>query len=81
MRSIVSVFLLALALAAGCTSPQYAKPNQDMAALEADFTDCYSDGALQANTPPYPDSPIAAGDKATDACMLTRGYEHHLRLF
>ena len=81
MRSIAPLLVLALALAAGCTATPYAKPNQDLAAVNAEFTDCYSDGALKANTPPYPDRPLAAVDDAADTCMKQRGYQPEHRFF
>lgn len=81
MRQAVLLILLALVVASGCTRPPYSGPDKTLDAVENDFADCYSVAALQANTPPYPDSPLRAVDRETDACMQARGYTGHLRLF
>lgn len=81
MRSVIPTVLLVLALASGCTRPPYSDPGKDLAAVDADFTDCYSRASLTANTPPFPDSPLRAVDSEADACMKARGYQEHFRLF
>lgn len=80
MRQAVLLVLLALAVACGCTRPPYSSPNKDLTAVDKDFADCYSQAALTANTPPYPDSPISKVHEETDTCMTGRGYQGQLRL-
>ena len=81
MRLASFILLSALVLTAGCTTPPYSKPGQELAATEADYTDCYSQASLTANTPPFPDAPLSVVRAETDACMTQRGYQRHLRLF
>jgi len=81
MRRIVSLLLLSLALAAGCTRPPYAKPGTELSAVEDDYTDCYSNASLAVNTPPFPDRPLTQVDRDADACMKERGYVSKIRVF
>ena len=80
MRRIIPLLLLALALAAGCTRPPYAKPGAELTAVENDYTDCYSKASLDVNTPPFPDRPLTVVDQDADACMKERGYVPKIRL-
>lgn len=80
MRQAVLLVLLVLAVTCGCTRPPYSSPDKDLAAVENDFTDCYSRATLTANTPPYPDSPISVVHDETDTCMTGREYHRQLRL-
>jgi hypothetical protein len=68
-------------VASGCTNPPYSSPGKELDAVNNDFTDCYTQASLKANTPPYPDSPLRVVDKETDACMQARGYKGHLWWF
>jgi hypothetical protein len=81
MRQVLLVALLALTVAAGCTSPPYTGPGKDLATLENDHTDCYSQAALTANTPPYPAYPLREVDRQCDTCMDGRGYQKQFRPF
>ncbi len=81
MRRIPLLILFVLTLAAGCTRPPYSSPGKDLAAVEDDYTDCFSKASLTVNTPPFPDRPIKERCVQTDACMQERGYKHHFRLF
>jgi len=78
---LIRLLLPALILTAGCTSPPYSKPGQELAPIDADYTDCYTQASLTANTPPFPDAPLRVVDKEADACMKGRGYQQHFRLF
>jgi len=81
MRALFPLFLLAVVLTIGCTRPPYSKPGQELSAIDNDFTDCYSQASLTANTPPFPESPLQTVDNESDACMIKRGYQSHIRLF
>ncbi|WP_300156026.1 hypothetical protein [Solidesulfovibrio sp.] len=81
MRRTAFVALLLASVACGCTRPPYSSPGKDLAVMEEDYTDCFTKASLTVNTPPFPDSPLRQADKDTDACMLERGYQRHLRLF
>ena len=81
MRRFIPLLLLALALAAGCTRPPYAKPGAELSAVEDDYTDCYSQASLAVNTPPFPDRPLSVVDSDADACMKERGYASKIRMF
>jgi hypothetical protein len=81
MRSMFLLVLLALTVSAGCTRTPYSSPGKDLGAVDDDYTDCYSQAALTANTPPFPDSPLRVVDREADACMTGRGYQSQFRLF
>ncbi len=79
MRRILLLLALLVSLAAGCTKPPYASPGKDLAAVEEDYTDCFTKASLSVNTPPFPGNPVAQSDKDADACMKERGYTPHMR--
>jgi len=81
MRQFIALALLTIVLSLGCTRPPYSSQGKELAAVDADFTDCFTLAALAANTPPYPDAPLRVVDQKTDGCMTERGYQKHLRLF
>jgi hypothetical protein len=76
MRRIVMLALLTLIMAAGCTRAPYSSPSKDVGTVDMDYTDCYSQAALTANTPPFPDSPLRVVDNEADTCMKARGYQY-----
>lgn len=73
-RHLIIACCLAILAAAGCTKPPYTAPDKDLAQLNGDYTDCYSQASLVANTPPYPDNIPRTITEQTDACMKSRGY-------
>jgi len=81
MRRVFFLALLTVILGMGCTRPPYSSPSKDLAAVDADFTDCYTLASLATNTPPYPNAPLWEVDRQADACMTTKGYQKHFRLF
>jgi len=76
MRRIAFLALLSLVVAAGCTRAPYSSPSKDLDAVNMDYSDCYSQAALTANTPPFPDSPLRVVDREADTCMTARGYQY-----
>lgn len=81
MRHLIFLALLTALLSTACTRPPYSSQGKDLADVDADFTDCYTQASLTANTPPYPDSPLRAVDSKADDCMASRGYQKHFRIF
>lgn len=81
MRRVLFLALLTVSLGLGCTRPPYSGQGKDMAAVDADYTDCYTLAALAINPPPYPDSPSWEVDRQTTTCMTSRGYQKHFRVF
>ncbi len=81
MRQLSLLILLSLFAAVGCTRPPYSSPGKELAAVEADYTDCFTEASLSVNTPPFPDSPLGEAASETDSCMRDRGYAYHMRLF
>ncbi len=75
MRALPLAVLFAAAMVlAGCTQPPYRAADKSLAERNGDYTDCYTQAALTANTPPYPDSPTRLVSEQTDQCMKARGY-------
>jgi len=81
MRRVFLWALLIGFLGMGCTRPPYSSQGKELAAVEADYTDCYTLASLATNTPPYPNSPLWEVDRQTATCMTGRGYQKHFRLF
>lgn len=73
-RHLILVFLCAAFFMVGCTKPPYRAPDKSLAQLNGDYTDCYSQASLTANTPPYPDNLFRTVTEQTDQCMKSRGY-------
>jgi hypothetical protein len=73
-RHLILATCCAILLMAGCTKPPYRAPDKSLAQLNGDYTDCYSQASLTANTPPYPDNAFRTVTDQTDQCMKARGY-------
>jgi len=73
-RHLILAGFIAILLMAGCTKPPYRATDKSLEQLNGDYTDCYSQASLTANTPPYPDNLSSAITAQTDQCMKARGY-------
>lgn len=74
MRYLPLAVLFSALIFASCTKPPYRAPDKSLAEMTGDYTDCYTQASLVANTPPYPDSSSRVIHEYTDQCMKSRGY-------